>query len=534
MNDNNITLKAYTSGATLANDAGLDAAQDVQFTKSYPGGMCTGMTFYVPRDITAFWSVQIGQRITANNGLEMAWEGFISSITPSLTTDGQGMLVTCEGAWSRFLQRRYTRKPWADTRLDEAAWATPITAAAANDKTIFQWATVDRNGRIRFNPRSTRDAAGNETGWSTNDYVRVVYTAPTGQTIKRITLSYDLQEGAQAWRLSIYDPTGAADIGSVVEASGTGTKDETLGTPRQSIWLYMSSRANQSPPTDGTVYADFTNVVVYTETGNINAQEITKDVRAAVSGLSADETQIGALTLSLVPFIAEGAENYADLLTRAASYGDASFNRWACYVGMSQDASDSLPRLVLEQVPALTDYDYSVRMDDPNVSSDIQFTQDLDPVRNWIAVHYQDTNGRGVWVTPDDDANLKDTTSITAYGQREEWLDVPTTDLTGAKNYGRRYLAQRKDAQWTATGQLSVTGYIRAKSGRTVPASEIAPGKRVKFENWLNDLSGTGLTLLISGTTYDDAGETCGIDFGQPDTLDVYTLRLQRELEAKR
>lgn len=534
MNPNRLTLHAYSSGTTLTKNAGLENAGNIAFDRCYPGGQCVGMTFFVPRDITASWSVTNGQRVTAYNGLKMVWEGYITNIAPRLTADTMGMSVICEGAWSRYLQRRSTRKPWADTRMSEDIWQNPTTAAAANDKSLLQWVTIDRQNRIRFTPCSVRDASGNETGWAQNDYVRVVYTAPTGQTIKRITCNYDLQEAAQNWRLSIYDPTGAADIGSVVEVSGTGSKDETLATPRQTIWLYMSSRAAQTPPSDGTVYAEFSDITVYTETGSINAQEIAKDVRAIVTDLSVDETQIGALTLSLVPFVANGAEKYAEILTRAAGYGDASYNRWAGYVGLSENSSDGLPRLVLEQVPALTDYDYSIRVDAPEIMDGLEFAQSLDDVWNWIAVRYQDANGRELYVTPDDDANLTDAASVAAYDRREAWIDAPTTSLTTATNAGRRYLAQHKDPQWQASGQVVIMGQVYGKNRQPVPACEVQPGKRIRFENWLNDLSGTGLTLLITGTAYDDEAQTVSLDFGLPDTQDVYTIRLQRELETRR
>jgi hypothetical protein len=275
------------------------------------------------------------------------------------------------------------------------------------------------------------------------------------------------------------------------------------------------------------VHAEWKNLVVYTETGSINAQEIAKDIAGMVSGISTDVSQIGALTLSLVPFVAN-SESYADLLMRAASFGDASFNRWAAWVDLSANASDSLPRLMLEQQPVLTAYDYAIRMDDSNVDGDLQFIQDLEPVRNWVAVQYQDGSGTSIVITPDDDATLKDTTSIAAYGQREEWLQLSTTDLTAAKNYAKRLLAARKDLQWTAVGQLAVRGYIRGATGQRVPASQIQPGKRVKIENWLNDLSGSGLTFLITGTTYTDADEKCSLDIGLPNTLEVQLLRLQK------
>jgi hypothetical protein len=532
MNSNSLRLIAYSSGTTQSYNAGLEFARDVTFDKCYPGGLCVGMTFFVPRNITAQWSVKLGTRIASWNGLRMVWEGYVSNIIPTATADAQGMSVVCEGAWSKYLQTRKTIKPWADTRISEEVWRMPTSAWSASDVTLLDIVTIDRQNRVRFTPRSTRDAAGAENGWATNQYARVVYSAPTGQTIKRIVFNYDLQEGAQAWLLGIFRETGSATEWSV-NTTGTGSQDITLATPSKNVWLFIQSQANQNPATDGTMYAEFSGVTVYSETGSINAQEITKDIRAAISELSTDETQIGALTLSLVPFYANGAESYSDIVSRAASYGDSSYNSWAAYVGMSDGVSDNLPRLVLEQVPALTDYDYSVRMDTPEVSGDVQFTQSLDGLYNWIGVVYQDEAGRQVYLTPDDDATLTDATSVSAYGRRETWLDVQTTSATVAANAGRRYLAQYKAPQWQAVGSLTITGDIAAKNQR-VPACEVRPGKRIKIENWLNDISGTGFTLLITGTAYDDTAQAVAIDFGKPDTQDVYMLRLQRDMENRR
>ena len=295
----------------------------------------------------------------------------------------------------------------------------------------------------------------------------------------------------------------------------------------------MYSRAAQNATFKKKVYSEWDNLVIYGETGSINAQEIVKDIRSFVTELSSDETQIGALTYSLVPFVAKG-ESYAEVITRAAGYGDASYNRWAVYVGLSDGVTDNLPRLVLEQVPALTSYDYAVRIEEANVSSDLAFAQSLDDVYNYIRLHYTDASGLEVWRTPSDDAALTDATSSAAYGRRDIVLEVPSTSQTNATNYGLRYLAQHKDPQWQANGQIIITGAVRGVNGQSIPACEVRPGKRIKLENWLNDLSGTGLTLLITGTTYDDKSESVTLDFGQPTTDDVFMLRLQREMEIKR
>ncbi|HEY4760536.1 MAG TPA: hypothetical protein VIH42_08150, partial [Thermoguttaceae bacterium] len=112
---------------------------------------------------------------------------------------------------------------------------------------------------------------------------------------------------------------------------------------------------------------------------------------------------------------------------------------------------------------------------------------------------------------------------------RHELITVMTTDVTKAKNVARRILAARKDPQWRADGQISVTGSIRDKSGNLVPASQIESGKRFKIENWLNDLSGTGLTFLITSTEYSDSTEVCTLTVGRPDDLATYLARLQAE-----
>jgi hypothetical protein len=513
---NALVLRVYSSGTTETVNALLEHAEQISFTQVYPGGKSAGMTFYLARDVTASWSVAPGMRVAAWNGLQMVWEGYISGITPTVGAGRQGMTVICEGAWSRLLQKRKLRKPWADTRIDDGVIVADVISAYPD------LCTIDRQNQIKFIPKVE--------SWAAGMYCQVYYSAPTGQTIKRITASYNLQEGAQNWTMGIYNIAAAAVQWSTA-VSGASTFDTTLATPSQRVNIYFQNTSGgaQTPTgPSGTIYGMLSNIVIYTETGSINAQEIVKDLRAIASGISSDVSQVGALTVSLVPFVTDGNESLADVAARAVGFGDASFNKWASYLDTSANSADSLPRFILEQQPALTAYDYAVRMDEDNVGSELQFIQDLEPVRNWVAVQYQNAMGKTVFVTPDDDAALKDTASIAAYGQREEWITLNTTDLTAAKNYAKRFLAARKDIQWTAVGQLAVNGYIRSSSGQRVPSSQIQPGKRVKIENWLNDLSGSGLTFLITGTTYTDASEACAMDIGLPNTLEVMLLRMQK------
>lgn len=538
MNDNRIVLTIYSSGTVAASDQALllRRAKDLRFSTLFPGGVFATLSCFIACDPAVSFPFLVGYRLVARNGLVVVWEGVITSL-PRIVDTEMGVQINAAGYWGQLLERRGWEKPWADNRLDEANWVYQTGTTGAGD----QACTVDRLNRIRFTPKGV--------AWANGDYSAVRYTAPTGETCKRLTYSYDLQEGAQAWEVSAWRSTdGAAwtqmtnvsgetygaGTTTVIVASGTGSIDVTLATPSRYLELRFYSRAAQTPVEDGTYYGQYSSLMVYTQTGTITAQSIAKDIRAKVTSLNSDETQIGAPGLTLAPFITAGRETMTAILSRAAGYGDASFNSWAPSL-MESDAAttpDGKPVLALAQYPALTAYDYAVRIDDPNVAGRITVVYDLDAVRNWITVKYRDElNNRDVILTPDDDANLKDTTSITTYGQREtpQPLDAGTTSSTIAKNLARRYLAAYKNPRLYVSGPITVKGYIRAPKGTRVPASQIRAGKRIRVENYLDDLasvSGAGLTFVITQTDYDDAAQTCAISTGVPDDLAVFLAQL--------
>lgn len=505
---NKLVINAYNNGAAVR--AGLENAQNITFSGIYPGGLFGNCTFFVPRTITHDWALRVSQKIVITNGIKTVWEGSVTAVSINMQGEVQGNNVTCMGYWADILMARTWRKWWADTRVGDDAWEMQEGVSGLEDL----WEIEQDFGYIHILPKETTFANG--------DHIAIRYTMPTGETVKRITYDYSLQENTQQWEMLVWDVTGAAALaGSSVTATGTGSHDITLATPRQAIELRMYARQNQVADYTKHVHAEWNNLTIYSETGSINLTEIAKDVRGKVTELSSTETYIGSNTLSLVPFISE-IDTYADILTRATAYGDSSFNAWAVGVRESDLSTDNKPVLFVEQYPALTDYDYAVSIGDANFQPGFEAEQDISAVRNWIAVRHTNASGFQVVITPDDDANLKDTTSIAAYGERHEWLDIDTTSTTTAKNYARRFLAARKDPQWRVSSGISVVGYIRGKGGNIIPASEIRAGKRVRIENFLNDLNGSGLTLLITGTDYDDGSETCRISVGQPDTLDVW------------
>ena len=65
-----------------------------------------------------------------------------------------------------------------------------------------------------------------------------------------------------------------------------------------------------------------------------------------------------------------------------------------------------------------------------------------------------------------------------------------------------------------------------------MPVSQVRAGQRVKLENVVSDVQGTGLTFIISQTEYTDAGELLSITTGLPDRLSVWLAR--QDLKTRR
>lgn len=527
MNDNQLSIHIYSAySTTLVVDVGdeLRRATGLQFATAYPHGLYSTCSFFIPRDVTAGWQFKGGQRVVIRNGLTVVWEGALADEGYEVGSGAeQGRGINAVGYWGWLLGRRGIHKPWADIRIDEATW--PFQTGTTGDGS--EQCGLDRLSRLRFTPKAV--------AWANGDYASVRYTAPTGQTIKRLTYTEELQEGAQAWKVSLYNVGTAAEVVTRT-TSGSGAIDHTLATPSQSVELRFVSLAAQTPAADGTIFGQFSGLTLYTETGSINAQEIAKDLRAVLTAnLNSDESRIGALTLSLVPFITDGHEYIADTLARAAAFGDASFNAWAVYVDHSESAAtpDGKPPLVLEQDPPLTDYDVAIHIGEPNLVAPFALKKDYFGIKNYIRVKYRDMlDNRDVFLTPEDDATLKDQASIDEWGYGTHNLDAGLSTSTLAINLARRVLAAESDPRFYMSSAVRVVGTIRGKNGNLIPASEVKAGMRLRVEDFLNDevgVDGAGLTFLITGTSYDDASRTVSMTTGTPDDLAVMLAQLFAE-----
>lgn len=415
--------------------------------------------------------------------------------------------------------------------IDAVAQWVPITIT---DGTDSAGATFAQDGDVTFvTPGDWAEVTvDNKRGlWLR---LSVLYTLTSNVVINEIWTGK-----TQTWELRLRDRTGAANIWTVT-ASGTGSQDDTLGTPRQALSLEYLPRVQQIGESNGTVYGQISAPVVYSETGDITLTEIAKDCRAEVTELNSDEGYIATNALSLVPFFTVGPETIASILARAAAYGDGSYNSWYVRLLGSDKASvpDGKPVLEVAQYPVLTDYDYAVRF--AEVDGGVDIVQDGSGVINWVSLIYQDEeNNREIIITPDDDANLKDTTSITTYGERHlpQPFNVGVSTSANAISIGRKILAKLKDPLYLVTSPIVVKDFIRTKGGGIVPACEIQAGKRIKGEDFLEDLagvSGAGLTMIINATTYNDQAKTCSISLGQlPDSLALYFAQMELNQRPK-
>lgn len=506
------------TGAQIFEPA-LRLHEDLHYTTQYPGGLCGRAAFFLALDPRGANFIKGGYRLEIYDGLLLVWEGEIDDLEDYLQMGKAGLLVTCTGLWGAQLSRRFLDKRWVDTRLDQDTWVWNTSNAGAEK------CTLDRYNRINFIPKGVT--------WTSGQYAAVRYTMPTSQTVKRLVYNYALAEGGQAWELSVWRSTDGSSFTqmtslsgetyntgttTVITASGTGTIDVELATPSQYLELRFYARASQTPTEDGTYYGKYTSLEVYSELSAINLTEVLTDLQA-ISPASTDVSYIGTNTYALTPFLSEGKESLANLATRAASFGDSSQNPWAVGLVLSSRTADGLPAFFAEQQPVLTDYDYSLSAKEAQLHA---VRRNVGEVWNYITVEYENYLGVATLITPVDQATLQDAASIAKYGQKEKTLSLGACSATLALNYGVRFLNKHKEPTYSVSSPLQVRQvYAAPGKGQVIPAAQIKAGKRLLITDYLTDLSGAGLTLLITQTEYNHANRTCTLSFGVPDHLAV-------------
>jgi len=278
-------------------------------------------------------------------------------------------------------------------------------------------------------------------------------------------------------------------------------------------------------------------VVVYTETGDLNIFEICKDLITFCTDLNGTWAYLPQIGNAILPFISDGFKPLSWILTEAAGYGDSSFNSIAPFLlpSVMSPSPDGKPVLAIESYPSLTDWDYVIDAQDPNVVLPFSLGLDGDDIYNWIVAEYNDEVGIKRIISPLTDANLKNDDSITKYGRRAYVIRAQTSSSANATNIAKRFLATHKEPSYYISSSIKIRDWIRTKDGLELPASYVRAGKRLRIQNILqSEISETGLTFLISDTDYSDARKELTIRCGIPDNL-VYILaknNLLRNLQS--
>lgn len=520
---NQLTVSVSRKGNYIPEER-LKHAHGFRIRTEYPHGLFTLATFSVPLRAGERLFIRGGDEFVVKNGNIVVFEGTISGINYNPYQASGSVEIEGIGDWAFFVERQSIHKRWLDNRITDAQWTFTTGTTGDGD----QQCTIDREDRLRFTPKGV--------AWADGDYAALRYTQPYGQTTKRLTYSYDLQEGAQVWEISVWRSTDASSwtkmtnasgetyaVGTTctIAASGTGSIDVTLATPSRYVELRFYARAAQTPTEDGTYYGEFNTVQVYSETGNINLYEIANDIRGYL-GLSVDTTWMASATMTtaLLPFVTDGYEFYSTILDRAAGFGDASGNPVAVGIKPSRWTKDGQPAIFLEARPdpyTATTFDYQITTRTAQVP---RFREDPDSVRNWVVVTYTDINDQTHTLDPNEQSTLTDATSTDIYGRRDLHVNAGATDAAGALTFGERILARYKDPLVSVSGPIIVIDALAHAQGVTVPASEIRAGKLLKVMDY------PGLKGLVTATEYNDVDKTCAITLGAPDDLATYIANL--------
>ena len=186
-------------------------------------------------------------------------------------------------------------------------------------------------------------------------------------------------------------------------------------------------------------------------------------------------------------------ESGDSIIQRVAAYGDASLNSYGGCVWDDTGTSDGKPKFTFEQRPAITAYDYALRLAD---LADFQDDESDDELVNYVIVKYLDDKQMVRHRTPAINASLTDTTSIARYGQRDKLIDLGQASVDVADYVGERYLNYHKSPLHKSS--FSLVGQITDARGMRWPANRVRAGQRVRILDYAG-----GITFVLGHTSYD-------------------------------
>jgi hypothetical protein len=237
---------------------------------------------------------------------------------------------------------------YCDTRWSR--WKGAETPSSSFRPDLFDW---DTNGRLYFKPRRGVD-------YSADDYIRLRYTFPFGETATRFTASYDVALPA-SWpgKLEVRDSGGNVLWSATV--TGTGSIDVTTsGSPTYFEVRFYCTSAGENTAADDTVYGKLTDVKAYSvNVSTLDAKVIADDLVGILSvaghGLSDVKTKINSPGRALEPCFFDTDMTPAQAMAWCVQFGDSTGNPLAWGVTM-----DDRKRMFLEAID-LTTVSYVVK-----------------------------------------------------------------------------------------------------------------------------------------------------------------------------
>lgn len=291
---NALTIKIYAGlSVTIRPDPAelLAGAQDIKISTIFPYGLYGPASFVVPTDdITRKYSWVGGDRVVIENSQTIVWEGWLGDIELITDANRSAFVVNCDGQWGANLGRQTLSKPWADNRL--SMWK-PSEADQ-----FKQFNTYDRNNALLAMPIDGVEYI------SGHQVVMGTYSAPTGETVKRLTFDYDFSETAlwPVFRAKHNDaPLGAntfTDLDNAIDDDDTTYSTVTI-TSDDYIYIGMTE-----PFTNGNMFLKVNMGAVV----NANAATLSCTYSKLDSNTHGDDAWV---TLSIVDGTASGGATFA-------------------------------------------------------------------------------------------------------------------------------------------------------------------------------------------------------------------------------
>lgn len=497
----------YDRDGVLVNDPERSRIVGGRWKSHWPKGYGT-FTGQVHREILREWPIKAGYRLVRRDGQRTVYDGRLQA-PKQIRSNGSDLLDLTAQGWYVVLAERSIRKRWIDNQaLSRLQWPPGTKTSDNQTSPIVEKRDKEQLLRISIRPDDTTLSSGN--------YYAERYLAPTGY-IRRVKYDYSYRSGEGFNFVLVGLDTTVEHTESVISSSqASGSVDHTFsqGDTTGFEFRIAPSLAGGSEY-DQNDWASFTNFVVYinftsghSSHGGPNyvPDEFVEDVLLLTRGsdISADMGEIRGSPVALDSFVSQddGFETADSLIQRLAAYSDNNQNTYGLVIFGGDNSSDGLPQAIFEK-RLVDDYDYEVRASD---CLDITLEEAEREIFNWITVKWEDEEGRVSYLSPDQDSDLKDDTSIARYGQRHnKTLDAGEANQAQAKLQAQRYLAYHKDP--LLKGSLKLSGYIRTKAGVYEPASWFKAGSRVRFVDM-------DRTFFIREADYDSDSDTLII---QPD-----------------